>query len=127
MQFPADNLCNCSHGFVGVHMWVSVWWLHAWLPQVRARDASTIDKMANAGTYAEQDIKDFVNRFGVSLGCCNDAQVECIRKVVLHLMTNKEPADARATFASLTLDGEACGPMLDSFANAGIVEGAEIH
>merc|ERR1711957_1124447 len=86
---------------------------------------AAIDKMANAGTYIEQDIKAFATKFGVSLDGFNDAQVEYVSKVAFQLMKNKKPADAKAAFAPLNLDGVACESMLDSMVNAGVVEETE--
>jgi len=86
---------------------------------------ASIEKMAGAGTFEEQDFATFAAKSGVKIDALNASQINYCSKVAFQLMKQKQPGAAKEAFAVVGLDASACTEMVKTMMNSNEKEEVE--
>jgi len=93
--------------------------------EMAEKASKSIAKMADAGTFIEQDFKTYATQVGISCGDLNEDELKFCSKVAYQLMKAKKPSKAGEAFDVFGFDATACGSLIESMSNSGAADEIE--
>jgi elongation factor 3 len=93
--------------------------------EMAAKACHSMNKLANVGTFVEQDFKAGASKAGISIDGLSETQMTFCSKAAFQLMKAKKAAKAGEAFAIFGFDASKCESMVKTMLNAGAVEEEE--